>query len=108
MIMSCMAGSQEAAAVAGSEVETLDPVSDLRVNAFELVGDIREQQRLLAARAAMPCHRCGVAWGQGGLEFRVQSSTVKWIDLCRVYTGMVCRMAAGSAGRAAGRLPAVP
>lgn len=47
---------QEDAAARGEEPELLDPVADLRVNAFELVGDIREQQRLLAQRAAMPAH----------------------------------------------------
>lgn len=50
---------QESAAAGGAEPELLDPVSDLKVNAFELVGDIREHQRLLAARASTPCHWCG-------------------------------------------------
>ncbi len=47
---------QESAAAARAEPELLDSISDLRVNSFELAGDIREHQRLLAARAAMLCH----------------------------------------------------
>ncbi len=49
---------QEAAEAGRQEPELLDPVADLRVNAFDLVGDIRRQQRLLAHRAAMPAHWC--------------------------------------------------
>lgn len=51
----CAVG-QDAAAATGEEPELLDPMADLKVNAFELVGDIRQQQRQLAQRAAMPAH----------------------------------------------------
>jgi hypothetical protein len=52
---------QEAAEAGRREPELLDPVADLRVNAFDLVGDIRRQQRLLAHRAAMPVHWCAAS-----------------------------------------------
>ena len=52
---------QEAAEAGHQEPELLDPVADLRVNAFDLVGDIRRQQRLLAQRAAMPAHWCAAS-----------------------------------------------
>jgi hypothetical protein len=55
------AWQQEAAEVGRQEPELLDPVADLKVNAFDLVGDIRRQQRLLAHRAAMPAHWCAAA-----------------------------------------------
>lgn len=47
---------QETAAASKEGPELLDPVSDLKVNAFELVGDIRQQQLFLVQRAAMPAH----------------------------------------------------
>ena len=49
----------DAAASAGEEPDTLDPVADLKVSTLDLVTAIRERQALLARRAAMPCHRCG-------------------------------------------------
>lgn len=52
---------QEAGEASRQEPELLDPVADLRVSAFDLVGDIRRQQRLLAQRAAMPAHWCAAS-----------------------------------------------
>ncbi len=48
---------QEEASARNEEPETLDPISDLRVTALELVVAIRERQALMQQRAAMPCHR---------------------------------------------------
>ncbi len=47
----------DAAAAAGGEPDTLDPIADLKVSTLDLVTAIRERQTLLARRAAMPCHR---------------------------------------------------
>ena len=52
---------QEGAEASRQEPELLDPVADLKVNAFDLVGDIRRQQWLLAHRAAMPAHWCAAS-----------------------------------------------
>ena len=49
----------EAAEASGGELETLDPIADLKVQKLELVTAVRERQALLARRAAMPCHRSG-------------------------------------------------
>lgn len=57
VLLSFLFGVQEEGDAGGADPELLDPVSDLKVSNFELVGALRERQALLQRRAAMPCHR---------------------------------------------------
>jgi hypothetical protein len=47
----------EAAEASGGELETLDPIADLKVQKLDLATAVRERQTLLTRRAAMRCHR---------------------------------------------------
>eukprot|EP00873_Tetraselmis_striata_P040414 jgi/Tetstr1/460678/TSEL_005874.t1 len=50
--------AQEEAVKQEGDLPLMDPLSDLKLNDIELVGTVHARQRLIEARAAMPCHKC--------------------------------------------------